>query len=80
MELRHCFDKLCMLSIRAIRSVLLTAIPCSSILSLKLTALKRSICFHVVQNLPAVFKPDDPFVSVFVLVARRSYSGGKVVD
>jgi hypothetical protein len=32
-----------------------------------------------VQNLPAVFKLDNLVVSVFVLVARRSYCGGKIV-
>jgi|ERR1017187_2048708 hypothetical protein len=40
MELRHCFDKLRILSLRLIRSFLLRSIPCSSILSLKLAALK----------------------------------------
>jgi hypothetical protein len=38
------------------------------------------VCFYVVQNRSAVFKPDDLVVSIFVLVARRPYSGGKVVQ
>src|SRR5208337_903634 len=38
------------------------------------------VCLHVVQNLPAVFKPDHLVVSVSVLVARCPYSGGKVVQ
>jgi hypothetical protein len=36
--------------------------------------------FHIVKSLPAVFKPDGLVVPVSVLVARRSYSGGKVVQ
>ena len=38
------------------------------------------VCFHIVQNLPAVFKPDDLVVSVFVLVAGRAHPGGKIVQ
>ena len=38
------------------------------------------VCFHIVQNLPAVFKPDGLLIPVFVLIARRPYSGGKVVQ
>ena len=35
---------------------------------------------HVVQNLVAVFEPDCLVVSVFVFVAGRAHSGGKVVE
>ena len=38
------------------------------------------VCFHIVQNLSAIFKPDSLLIPVFVLVARRPYSGGKVVQ
>ena len=42
--------------------------------------IEAPVCFHIVQNLPAVFKPDGLLISVFVLVARRPCSGGKVVS
>jgi hypothetical protein len=35
---------------------------------------KALVCLHVVQNLPAVFKPDDLVVPVFVLVAGCPHS------
>src|SRR5216683_155210 len=37
------------------------------------------VCCYIVWNLPAVFKPESLLIPVFVLVARRPYSGGKVV-
>jgi hypothetical protein len=38
------------------------------------------ICLHVVENSVTVFEPDCFVVSVFVFVAGRAHSGGKVVE
>ena len=80
MEVRHCFDKLRMLSIRAFRSFLLTAITLFFHTVFETGRTEALVCLHVVQNLPAVFKPDGLLISVFVLLARRPHSGGKVVQ
>jgi hypothetical protein len=62
------------------QSILVHSYPLFFHTVLETVCTEALVCFHIVQNLPAVFKPDDLVVSVFVLVARRSYSGGKVVQ
>jgi hypothetical protein len=38
------------------------------------------VYFHIVENLPAVFKPEGVLIAVFLLVAGGPYFGGKVVQ
>jgi len=73
MERRHGFEKLRILSIKVIRSFLLTAIPCFFHTVVETGRTEALVCFHIVQNLSAIFKPDSLLIPVFVLVARRPY-------
>jgi hypothetical protein len=59
------------------QSILVHSYPLFFQTALETGRTEALVCFHIVQNLPAVFKPDDLVVRVFMLIARRSCSGGQ---
>jgi len=76
-ELRHCFDRLCMLSIKAIKVSLVNSNPWFFHTVFETGRTEALVCLPVVRDLSAVFEPDGLHITVLV-VAPTPYPGAKV--